>query len=138
MSDDDNGDDKPSATRSTRIIALGDQVSNVISSVGAVAVVGVVAYVGETGADGGFIKDVWAAAKTASPFAAMFATLAWLSERQERRKAQEQCQERTISFVESTNQHSTALEKMVDAIRQISGTIVAATSKPQSRKQRRR
>lgn len=94
-----------------------------VRSVGAMAFIVLVAYVGETGKDGGFVKDLWAAAKTASPFAAMFATLAWLSERTERRKAQDQCQERTISFVESTNQHSTALEKMVEAVKQISGTI---------------
>lgn len=94
-----------------------------LNSIAAMLFIVVVAYVGETGNDGGFIKDIWAAAKTASPFAAMFATLAWLSERQERRKAQEQCQERTISFVESTNQHSTALEKMVEAVKQISNSI---------------
>lgn len=101
----------------------GDKVLNLLRSAGAMTVILVVAYVGETGKDGGFIKDIWAAAKTASPFAAMFAVMAWLSERQERRKAQDQCQERTISFVESTNQHSTALEKMVEAVKTISGTL---------------
>ncbi len=109
-----------------------------IKSVGAMLFVVAIAYVGETGQDGGFIKDVWAAAKTASPFAAMFATLAWLRADTERRKAQEQCQERTISFVESTNQHSAALEKMVEAVRQISGTIVTATSSYQPNKSTRR
>lgn len=113
------------------------RIVTAVKSVGAMLFVVAVAYVGETGQDGGFIKDVWAAAKTASPFAAMFATLAWLSERQERRKAQEQCQERTISFVESTNQHSTALEKMVEAVRQISSTIVSATGGPSRRRRRR-
>lgn len=91
------------------------------------AFIALVAYVGETGKDGGFIKDLWNAAKTASPFAAMFAVMAWLRADAERRKAQEQCQERTISFVESTNQHSTALEKMVEAVRTISGTIISVT-----------
>lgn len=113
------------------------KVATAVRSVGAMLFVVGIAYVGETGADGGFIKDIWAAAKTASPFAAMFATLAWLSEREERRKAQEQCQERTISFVESTNQHSTALEKMVEAVRQISSTIVTATGGPSKRRRRR-
>ena len=117
----------------------GDKVLNVIRSAGAMALVLVVAYVGETGVDGGFVKDIWAAAKTASPFAAMFAVMAWLSERQERRRAQEQCQERTISFVESTNQHSTALEKMVEAVRAISGTIIDVTGgRNRATKRRRR
>lgn len=109
--------------RLPRALARGDKSANALRSITAIFAVVVVAYVGETGVDGGFIKDVWAAAKTASPFAAMFATLAWLSERQERRRAQEQCQERTISFVESTNQHSTALEKMVEVVKQISSTM---------------
>lgn len=81
------------------------------------------AYLGESGKDGGFIKDIWAAAKTASPFAAMLALFAWLSERQERRTAQEQCQERTISFVNSTNAQAGAMERLVDVIKQISQTI---------------
>lgn len=102
----------------------GDRLITMLRSVAAMTAVVAVAYVGETGADGGFIKDVWAAAKTASPFAAMFATLAWLKADRERQKAQEQCQDRTISFVESTNQHSAALEKMVEAVRHISYTIV--------------
>jgi hypothetical protein len=112
----------------------GDRVITMLRSVGAMAVVVVVAYIGETGVDGGFIKDVWAAAKTASPFAAMFATLAWLKSDRERQRAQDQCQERTISFVESTNQHSAALEKMVEAVRTISGTIISATNKSKRRR----
>ena len=78
-----------------------------------------VAYLGESGKDGGFIKDLWNAAKTASPFAAMFAVLAWLDERRERREAQQQCYDRTISFVEATNKQSTAMETMVDGIKQV-------------------
>ena len=81
----------------------------------AVGFVGV-AYLGQSGKDGGFIMDLWNAAKTASPFAAMFAILFFLDERRERREAQRQCNERTISFVEATNTQSTTLEKMIEAI----------------------
>jgi hypothetical protein len=62
-----------------------------------------IGYMGEHGTDGGFIKDIWTAAKTASPLAAMFAILAWLDERRERREAQKQCNDRTIEFVKATN-----------------------------------
>ena len=82
-----------------------------------------IAYIGETGRDGGFIKDIWSAAKTASPFAAMFAVLAWLSERQDRRAAQVELLERTVGFVEATNEQSGSIERMVEAIKQISAVI---------------
>lgn len=100
--------------------AFADLLKKVLAVVGLAAL----AYVGESGKDGGFIKDLWNAAKTASPFAAMFAVMAWLSERQERREAQEQCQDRTISFVESTNQQSSALEKVTEAVRQIGNALM--------------
>lgn len=88
----------------------------------AVGFVGV-AYLGQTGKDGGFIMDLWNAAKTASPFAAMFAILFFLDERRERREAQRQCNERTISFVESTNTQSTTLENIIEAINQLRATL---------------
>lgn len=88
----------------------------------AVGFVGV-AYLGQTGKDGGFIRDLWDAAKTASPFAAMFAILFFLDERRERREAQRQCNERTISFVESTNTQATALESLIEAINHLRTTL---------------
>jgi hypothetical protein len=96
------------------------------------------AYIGETGRDGGFIKDVWAAAKTASPFAAMFAILAWLSERQDRRASQVELLERTIYFVEATNEQSASIERMTDAIRQVSNVIGSTASEGGSYPRRRR
>lgn len=83
----------------------------------------VLAYLGESGKDGGFIKDIWSAAKTASPFAAMFAVMAWLSERTERRMTQQQCQDRTISFVEATNAQSNALEQMVEVVKRLGDAL---------------
>jgi len=82
-----------------------------------------IAYLGQTGKDGGFIRDLWDAAKTASPFAAMFAILFFLDERRERREAQRQCNERTMSFVESTNEQASNLEKLIEAINQLRTTL---------------
>lgn len=70
------------------------------------------AYVGERGQDGGFIKDVWAAAKVASPFTAMIALILLFDERKERRQAQKDCNERTIDFIKSTNASSEAFERV--------------------------
>lgn len=78
-----------------------------------------VAYVGESGADGGFIRDLWNAAKTASPFAAMFAVMAWLKADQERLRSQRELYERTIMFVEASNKQSAALETMVASQKQV-------------------
>jgi len=82
-----------------------------------------IAYLGQTGKDGGFIRDLWDAAKTASPFAAMFAILFFLDERRERREAQRQCNDRTMSFVESTNEQASNLEKLIEAINQLRTTL---------------
>lgn len=71
----------------------------------------VLGYAGEKGVDGGFIKDVWMAAKTASPFAAMLAIMAWLDEKRERREAQKQCNERTMDFVKTVNGMSVTFER---------------------------
>lgn len=94
-----------------------DRIADVIKKALALLAVAAVAYTAETGGDGGFIKDVWTAAKTASPFAAMFAVLAWLDEKRERREAQRQCNERTIDFIEATNAVTTALGKLGTGLR---------------------
>ena len=95
-----------------------------LKSVFAVGALGLFAYMGETGQDGGTFKDLWRAAQTASPFAAMFAVLAWLWERRDRNKAQQELMTRTISFVESMNEQSNAREKMVEAIRQLNELVM--------------
>jgi len=66
--------------------------------------------------DGGFVRDIWDAAKTASPFAAMLAILLFFDERRERREAQRQCNERTIDFIQSTNVASTVMDKMATTL----------------------
>lgn len=102
-----------------------DKLIDLIKKLSAVGLLAAAAYLGETGRDGGFIKDLWAAAKTAGTFGCLFATLAWLDERRRSSKAQEELLERTISFVESSNQGSRALEKMTDAVKEI-GSVIAS------------
>ena len=76
--------------------------------------IALIAYFGEQ-EKATFIHDIWTAAKTASPFVAMFSLLMFFDERKERREAQSQCQKRTVEFIQSTNMASTALSKMADA-----------------------
>lgn len=71
-----------------------------------------VGWIGETGADGGFIKDIWSGLKTASPTLAMIIFVLLMDERRERREAQRQTNERTIDFVNATNSATTALNQM--------------------------
>lgn len=89
------------------------------------AVGGVVAigYVGETGQDGGFVKDVWAAMKTASPPVAMVMLMLFLDERRERRDSQKELNERTIDFIQSTNGANATFGKALDKLT----TVTAAT-----------
>ena len=77
-------------------------------------VVAAIGYIGEHGSDGGFIKDIWTAAKTASPMAAMFAILAWLDEKRERRESQKQCNDRTLDFVNTINDVSGRFERTLN------------------------
>lgn len=83
------------------------------------AVVAVVAYVGENGQDGGFVKDVWAQAKLASPFAAMLALMFLVDQVKERRTAQKELNERTIDFIKSTNLQISAADKVGGAVREM-------------------
>ena len=96
---------------------------DLLKKTGGVALLAAATYLGETGKDGGLIRDVWAAAKTAGTFGCLFATLAWLNEKRASQKAQEELLERTISFVESSNAQSRALEKIVEAVKHIGDVI---------------
>lgn len=100
-----------------------EKLFSFLRSVFAVGAVAGLAYLGETGQDGGAFKDLWAAAKNASPLAAMFAIIAWLWERRDRIRAQIELMNRTISFVETMNEQSNAREKMVEAIKSQSALI---------------
>lgn len=80
-----------------------DRIADLIRKGFALAFVALVGYLGESGSDGGFIKDVWASLKTASPPVAMVLFLLFLDERRERREAQRQCNERTEAFTDTTN-----------------------------------
>jgi len=86
--------------------------------------VGVVMYLGEhSGPGSGFISDLWSAAKTASPLAAMFAILVWTDERRERREAQKQCNERTLDFIRSVGAQTVASDKIGANIGHLSDII---------------
>lgn len=101
-----------------------EKLFSFLKSVFAVGAVAGLAYLGETGQDGGAFRDLWLAAKTASPFAAMFAVMAWLWERRDRIRAQVELMNRTISFVEAMNEQSTAREKILSAIKQLSSLVL--------------
>lgn len=73
-------------------------------------------WLGETGHDGGFIKDIWLSLKTASPPVAMILFVLLIDERRDRREAQKQTNERTIDFVQSTNGMSNAVSRMADGV----------------------
>jgi hypothetical protein len=100
-----------------------DKLFSTVKATAAMAALAAVAYIGESGKDGGFIKDIWAAAKTASPFAAMFSVMMFLRADAAARRAQEELLERTISFVNAANQQSSALEKLTGTIKEIGGAI---------------
>ena len=100
---------------------LAERVADTIKKLVAVGVVVVIGYLGESGQDGGFIKDIWAALKTASPPVAMVMFILFLDERRERRDCQKQLNGRTIDFIHSTNgaisTFDRAIEKMTGVAR---------------------
>jgi hypothetical protein len=111
------------------------KVGSLIQKVGWLGGVGLVIYLGENTGNA-FINDVWAAAKTASPLAAMFAILVWADERRERREAQKQCNERTVDFIQATNLQAIASDKIGSGVRELSG-VIKAISQRRTERQRR-
>lgn len=83
------------------------------------------AWLSESGNDGGFVRDIWTAAKTASPLAAMVALYLLYDERRERREAQRQCNERTIDFVQSTNLQANSAGQTAEAVRDMASALEA-------------
>jgi hypothetical protein len=111
------------------------KIGSLIQKVGWLGGLGVIIYLGEhTG--NAFINDVWTAAKTASPLAAMFAILVWADERRERREAQKQCNERTVDFIQATNLQALASDKMGSGVRELSGVIKAISQRRIERQRR--
>ena len=98
------------------------------------------AWLSETGNDGGFVRDIWTAAKTASPLAAMVALYLLYDERRERREAQRQCNDRTIDFVQSTNLQANSSGRTAEAVRDMAealGTLGDSIGLPKRRAKRR-
>lgn len=81
-----------------------------------VGALGVIGYFGETGADGGFVKDIWAALKTASPPVAMVLFVLFWDERRERRDAQTRYNERTVDYIQSTNLQAGSAGRAAEAL----------------------
>ena len=119
------------------------KVFSFLQKLATMSAVAVVAYLGENGQDGGFVKDVWAQAKLASPFAAMLALMFVVDQIKERRTAQKELNERTIDFIKSTNlQTSTAsdvlntVKEMTAAMREVSAYFKFSTPVKKRGKQR--
>lgn len=96
--------------------SLSAKLADTVKKLAAVGAVVGVGYIGESGQDGGFIKDVWAALKTASPPVAMVMFILFLDERRERRECQRQLNERTVDFIQSTNAADAAFSRALDKI----------------------
>ena len=99
----------------------GSTVRKVVSYGASFGGVAALAYAGEKGVDGGLIKDIWAAAKSASPFAAMLCLMLLFDQIKERREAQRQCNDRTIDYIKSVNLSNRALDKMADTVERVRG-----------------
>ncbi len=112
-----------------------ERIADLLKKATAIGVVLGIGYIGEKGSDGGFIKDVWAALKTASPPVAMVMFILFLDERRERRDCQKQLNERTVDFIQATNMANSSFER---ALIQIRGTGVSAVSILKRRKRRAR
>lgn len=113
-----------------------DKAQDWIKRAGWFFIVGAIAYLGENGADGGFIKDIWSSAKTASPFAAMLALFLLFDQIKERREAQRQCNERTIDYIQSTNLQTTAADKVAGSLSQLAAAVQIIAGAKSSRKSR--
>lgn len=98
--------------------------------------IGGLAYLGEKDVDGGFIKDIWNSAKTASPFAAMLALFLLFDQIKERREAQRQCNERTIDYIRSTNLQTTAADKVAGSLSQLASAVQIIAGPKHNRRSR--
>ncbi len=94
-----------------------ERLADFIRKALAVIAVFVVGYLGESGNDGGFIKDIWSSLKTASPPVAMVLFLLFLDERRERREAQRQCNDRTIDFNATINELKNGFDALMTLLK---------------------
>lgn len=85
-------------------------LASIIRQVAAWGSLAATMWIGEHGSDGGFIKDIWAALKTASPPVAMFLFFWLLNERKERLEAQRQCYDRTSEFMSTMNKFANKIK----------------------------
>lgn len=92
------------------------QLSNVAKVVAPVVAIAIIGAIGETGKDGGFIKDIWAVLKTASPPVAMVMFWLFIRESAKRDFADKQCNERTIDFIKSTNAATSTFDRALNSL----------------------
>jgi hypothetical protein len=69
--------------------------------------------IGESGADGGFIKDIWGAVKTASPLGAMVTTYGCYVIWKEWQRDRKEHADRTNLFNKTLNRYARLLESAV-------------------------
>lgn len=96
--------------------STSDRLFNLATKLGTAVGLGFATWLGETGHDGGFVRDIWKMAQTASPFAAMFAIYAWQRADRERRDAQQQTYERTIDFTNTINAINATIAPVFSAL----------------------
>jgi len=112
--------------------ALGQFLERAVKDFGPVVGLAIIGWLGERGDDGGFIKDIWTALKTASPPVAMILLVLLLREQRERKEAQKQCNERTVDFVNATNGMARSQERT-----QLKFAALLSQPKPTTRRRRR-
>lgn len=93
-----------------------------------------IGWLGESGHDGGFIKDIWGSLKVASPPVAMILFFLLLDERRERREAQQHCSDRTMDFTRSTNTLTNVVSKLSVAVTEIGEAFTQANAPRRRRK----
>jgi hypothetical protein len=90
---------------------VGDRLSRLFTVAAGFAGMVAVGWIGETGADGGFIKDIWASLKTASPPVAMVTSFGIYILWKEWQKDRGEHAERTLDFNKTLNRYARLLER---------------------------
>lgn len=93
----------PSSSYKPWLVNVPDRIGRAFTALVSVIIVALFGWLGETGADGGFIKDIWASLKTASPPVAMGAAFLLYIVWREWQKDRTEHQIRTAEFSTGMN-----------------------------------
>lgn len=104
-----------------------------IKGSGLVVVLLVTSYLGEHDGQDGFIRDIWIGLKTASPPLAMIMFWLYLRADAERRRAQRECADRTVDYIESTNLQAQSSEKSASALSEAVRALTAIARRRRKR-----